>query len=244
MGVWQVVGADLLSLSGSPDRCSESLPFGRHLGFNTVDFIPTSRGYDYHYGHYQAAVEAYNHTFGPQGTASPRSALDWHRNAVPVDGAGVSGRHTCQLLTSDFESKLKGRTASKPLFVYLAWHMVHMGDGVPNPPASVSEPKRPTKLLEAPPSYTAPFAHNASDIGRRTFLGMVSLVDEAVGNATAAWEAAGLLENGLVILSSDNGSPPDFRGLVGNLPLRGFKHQLVSAATVWPSHLAGAGAGV
>ena len=118
-----------------------------------------------------------------------------------------------------------------------------MGDGVPNPPASVSEPKRPTKLLEAPPSYTAPFAHNASDIGRRTFLGMVSLVDEAVGNATAAWEAAGLLENGLVILSSDNGSPPDFRGLVGNLPLRGFKHQLVSAATVWPSHLAGAGAG-
>ena len=70
-----------------------------------------------------------------------------------------------------------------------------MGDGVPKPPASVSEPKRPTKLLEAPPSYTAPFAHNASDIGRRTFLGMVSLVDEAVGNATAAWEAAGLLDN-------------------------------------------------
>ena len=160
-----------------------------------------------------------------------------------MDGAGVSGRHTCQLLTSDFESKLQGRTASKPLFVYLAWHMVHMGDGVPNPPASVSEPSRPTKLLEAPPSYTAPFAHNASDVGRRTFLGMVSLVDEAVGNATAAWEAAGLLDNGLVILSSDNGSPPDFRGLVGNLPLRGFKHQLVSAATVWPSHLAGAGAG-
>ena len=55
---------------------------------------------------------------------------------------------------------------------------------------------------------------------------MVSLVDEAVGNATAAWDAAGLSENGLTILSSDNGSPPDFRGLVGNLPLRGFKHQL------------------
>ena len=57
----------------------ETWAFGKwHLGFNTLEYIPTSRGYDYHYGHYQAAIEAYNHTDGPKGTAVPRNALDWH----------------------------------------------------------------------------------------------------------------------------------------------------------------------
>jgi arylsulfatase A-like enzyme len=98
--------------------------------------------------------------------------------------------------------------------------MVHMGDGIPNPPESVAK-KGSSKLLEAPVRYTAPYT-NASDIGRRTFIGMVALADEAVGNATTAWESAGLLENGLVILSSDNGSPPDFRGEVSRPLLARF----------------------
>jgi hypothetical protein len=83
-----------------------------------MEYIPTSRGYDYHYGHYQAAVEAYNHTVGPHGTASPQVALDWHRNNVPVAGEGVTGTHTCQLLTVDFVSKVSNRSAAeaaKPL---------------------------------------------------------------------------------------------------------------------------------
>ena len=76
----------------------------------------------------------------------------------------------------------------------MAWHMIHEGDGTPNPPASVSsgKGKDATKLVEAPPCYSAPYAHNESDLSRRVFLGMVSLVDEAVGNATAAWEAGTL----------------------------------------------------
>jgi arylsulfatase A-like enzyme len=230
----------------------ETWAFGKwHLGFNTKAFIPTSRGYDYHYGHYQAAVEAYNHTAGASGTASPRNGLDWHRNGAAVDGVGVSGTHTCQLLTADLVQKLHSRARTPgalpavppPLFVYMAWHMIHEGDGTPNPPASVSsgKGKDATKLVEAPPCYSAPYAHNESDLSRRVFLGMVSLVDEAVGNATAAWEAAGYATNGVVIVSSDNGSPPDQRGLSGNLPFRGFKHQLWEGGLRVPTFVFGTG---
>ena len=216
------------------------------LGFDTEAFVPTSRGYNYHYGHYNAAVEAYNHSVGASGTAAPRHGLDWHRNNVVVDGAGVTGVHTCELLTSDLVAKLHARNAStpretKPLFVYMAWHMIHEADGVPNPPWSVSTPKKPTKLCEAPPAYSSPFADNATGISRRVFLGMVSLVDEAVGNVSHAWEAAGFAENGVVIMSSDNGSPPDQRGLDGNLPFRGYKHQLWEGGLRVPTYVLGTG---
>jgi len=49
--------------------------FGKwHLGFNHQGYIPTSRGFDYHYGHYQAAIEAYNHTDGAWPAAAAAAA--------------------------------------------------------------------------------------------------------------------------------------------------------------------------
>jgi hypothetical protein len=106
------------------------------------------------------------------------------------------------LLVREFESLLARReayietadaAAVKPLFVYFAFHMVHMGDGYDSSsePASASSPPFARcvkqKCLEAPRSYVDRFSRNVTDISRRTFLGMVSLVDEAVGNVTALW---------------------------------------------------------
>ena len=66
-------------------------------------------------------------------------------------------------------AKLQGTASSAvttqpPLFAYLAFHMIHEADGTANPPASVCHS---AKCMEAPPSYSAPFAHNASDLSRR-----------------------------------------------------------------------------
>jgi arylsulfatase A-like enzyme len=37
----------------------ETWMFGKwHLGFDEAAFLPTSRGFDYHYGHYDACVNA------------------------------------------------------------------------------------------------------------------------------------------------------------------------------------------
>ena len=120
----------------------------------------------------------------------------------------------------------------------MAFHMIHMGDsrwpdGGPSrlaPPgdrlgASVAGRKSPTKVLEAPLAYSLPFA-NETNVTRRAFLGMVRLVDEAIGNLTRAWERTGHGANGVIVVTSDNGSPWDARGSDGNLPLRGEKHML------------------
>jgi hypothetical protein len=63
--------------------------------------------------------------------------------------------------------------------------MIHEADGVANPPWSVAQSSKSTKLVEAPVAYSAPFIHNASDLSRRVFLGMTLLVDESIGNVSA-----------------------------------------------------------
>jgi hypothetical protein len=44
-----------------------------------------------------------------------------------------------------------------------------------------------------------------------------------------------------MIMTSDNGSPPDQRGLDGNLPFRGFKHQLWEGGLRVPTYVVGVG---
>ncbi|KAK7230559.1 sulfuric ester hydrolase [Aureococcus anophagefferens] len=91
--------------------------------------------------------------------------------------------------TRDAVAKLAARDDARPLFVYLAFHMVHESDGAPRAArASVASPDKPTKLLEAPEAYTAKFKDAGLNATRQTFLGMVALVDDAVGNKHELWE--------------------------------------------------------
>ena len=55
-----------------------------------------------------------------------------------------------------------------------------------------------------------------------TFNGMVSVVDEAVGNVTRALRTGGLWEDTLVVYTHDNGAPLGGGG--SNAPLRGGKN--------------------
>lgn len=44
---------------------------------------------------------------------------------------------------------------------------------------------------------------------RRVFAGMVSAVDEGIGNVTKALTVSGLLDHSIVVVTSDNGGPID-----------------------------------
>ena len=74
--------------------------------------------------------------------------------------------------------------------------------------------------LEAPQSYIDKYSF-IQDLDRRTYLAMVSLVDEAIGNITSKMEELGLLKDTLILFTSDNGGPL-YAGS-RNYPLRGGK---------------------
>jgi arylsulfatase A-like enzyme len=94
-----------------------------------------------------------------------------------------------------------------PWFVYLPFNAVH-------------------GPLAATPKYMNRFA-NIPDLKRRTYCAVESALDDAVGAVLAKVREHHLEENTLIIYLSDNGAPKHSETVASNLPLRGYKAQLL-----------------
>jgi arylsulfatase A-like enzyme len=98
------------------------------------------------------------------------------------------------------------RHQREPFFVYLPFNAVHA----------------PLQGLE---SYLARFS-NIQDQRRRTFAAMHACLDDAVGRVLKMLRDTKLEENTLLFFISDNGGPTP-NTTSGNLPLRGYKAQVL-----------------
>jgi arylsulfatase A-like enzyme len=80
------------------------------------------------------------------------------------------------------------------LFLYLAYQAIHSPDEVPD---SYKE------------RFRASIPDTADGVGqhRRTVAGMVSALDEGIGNVTRALQAAGMAQQTIIVFTTDNGGP-------------------------------------
>jgi phosphoglycerol transferase MdoB-like AlkP superfamily enzyme len=60
-------------------------------------------------------------------------------------------------------------------------------------------------LLQVPQKYVDAHCTHIADADRRTKCGMIVAMDEAVANVTQALQQRGLMDNTLIVFSSDNG---------------------------------------
>lgn len=101
---------------------------------------------------------------------------------------------------------------------------------------------------EVPQKYINPYNNTIPNMLRRTFAGMLSALDEGIGNVTQALQDANMLDNTLIFFLADNGGPivcpenicGDHTGST-NFPLKGGKHSLFEGgvrvtAAVWGSN--------
>ena len=176
-----------------------------HLGFYRREFIPTRRGFDSFYGFLTGGEDHYSHVnrlgFHKPGFENLHGYDFWRNEEVERD---VAGKYTTFLLAEEAEQIIKKHDSRKPLFLYLSFQVPHMPLQVPN------------RFLER--------YRDIRDHKRRIYAGMVSCLDEAVGNVTRALKQHGLWESTLLIFSSDNGGQPMGGG--NNWPLRGWKGSL------------------
>ncbi|XP_022241171.1 arylsulfatase B-like [Limulus polyphemus] len=178
-----------------------------HLGYCNWSYTPTFRGFDSFFGFYLGAEEYYTHRSGYDG----QNYLDLRNNTKPAtEYGGVYSTNLFSTVTTKLISRLNPRI---PTFLYLPFQAVH-------------------SPLEVPQKYLD-MHKNIEDVNRRKYSGMISALDEAVGNITTALKKYGFYSNSVIGFTTDNGGQIQFGG--NNWPLRGNKGTLWEGGTRGPA---------
>jgi arylsulfatase A-like enzyme len=208
-------------------------PWGLPLGERTLARALKEAGYQtaisgkWHLGEFQPAYQptkrGFDHQYGlwfgmiDFFTHKREGQLDWHRNDQPCKDEGYS----THLIAKEACERIRQRDAKKPLFLYLPFNAVHTP-------------------LQVPESYLAPYATLKGN--RQKYAGMLAAMDEAIGQVVAALEEQKMLDNTLILFSSDNGGPSP-GNITDNGPLRAGKGTIyeggvrVCAFASWPGKI-------
>lgn len=185
-----------------------------HLGHFAPEYLPTRRGFEHQYGHYNGALDYFTH--------DRDGGLDWHRD----DRASYDEGYTTQLIADEAvrfigQQAKVGATARRPFFLYVPFNAPHAPHQVPE-------------------KYKTAYANLPEP--RRSVAALVAALDEAVGRILAALDERGLRGSTLILFSSDNGGPNPGR-VSDNGPLRAGKGTVyeggvrVPACAVWDGRI-------
>lgn len=90
-----------------------------HLGHFAPEYLPTRRGFDHQYGHYNGALDYFGHTRD--------GGFDWHKDDQVCRDDGYS----THLLAKDAVKFVTENAGKKPFFLYVPFNAVHAPHQVP-----------------------------------------------------------------------------------------------------------------
>ncbi len=94
--------------------------FGKwHLGHFAPEYLPTRRGFDRQYGHYNGALHYFEHTRD--------GGFDWHRD----DKVNRDEGYSTFLVADEAANFIREHDGTKPFFVYVPFNAVHAPLQVP-----------------------------------------------------------------------------------------------------------------
>lgn len=105
-----------------------------HLGHFKPEYLPTRRGFDHQYGHYNGALDYFTHIRD--------EGFDWHKD----DKVNRDEGYATHLLANEAARLIRERDKKKALFLYVPFNAVHAPHQVPDkykqPYAQLAEPRR------------------------------------------------------------------------------------------------------
>jgi arylsulfatase A-like enzyme len=84
-----------------------------HLGHFAPEYLPTRRGFDHQYGHYNGAIDYFTHVRD--------GGFDWHKDDKACRDEGYS----THLIASDAAAFIRDTAGKKPFFLYVPFNAVH-----------------------------------------------------------------------------------------------------------------------
>ncbi|MFK7736951.1 MAG: arylsulfatase [Pirellulaceae bacterium] len=90
-----------------------------HLGHNDPAFLPTQRGFDHQYGHYNGALDYFTHIRD--------GGHDWHRNDRRNNDEG----YTTELIADEAVRVIQQHDPDEPLFLYVPFNAPHTPNQAP-----------------------------------------------------------------------------------------------------------------
>ena len=195
------------------------------LGMHKWNYTPTYRGFDSFYGYYDGSEDYFNHSVkaveftGDRKEKVSMFGVDFRNNTEAV--MNKFGVYSTNLFTEVVERTImKHDSDTGPFFIYAAYQAVH-------------------SPLEAPQEYI----ERCEDIpydNRRLFCAMLQAADEGINNITKLLEKRRMLDNTIIIFTTDNGGQTAEGS--SNWPLRGnkdtvFEGGVRGVAYVWGANL-------
>lgn len=182
-----------------------------HLGHHAPAFLPTKRGFDRQYGHYNGAIDYFTHIRD--------GGHDWHRDGQRNDDKG----YATDLIADEAVRIISGHPSThdrQPLFLYIPFNAPHTP-------------------LQAPEDQIARNT-GYENKERQVHAAMVTSMDDAIGRILEACSTHLPQENTLIFFCSDNGgmnrfgTNGDLRGQKGTLYEGGMR---VPAVIAWKGKL-------
>ena len=133
--------------------------------------------------------------------------------------------HDGNLYTGEAVNFIKQQPKDQPFFMVLSYPIPHASVIAPEPERAAARP-----LVKNEIQFKNSGHYTTTDEVKANYIGMLKLLDDAVGLLVATLEDQGQLDNTLIVFTSDNG--PHYEGgispedLDSNGPLRGGKRDL------------------
>jgi arylsulfatase B len=212
-----------------------------HIGHAMYEQTPTFRGFESFKGYYRGWSDYYTHYVGDSVTDT--AAYEMHYDTKEFCGVNCSeyvderGNYSTHVFTRDairiiqqhYHSEptngVDSQTTQSPLFLYLAYQAVHAPEEVPY----IYEQLYDNRTL-----WTKQ---------RKIYAGMLSAVDESIGNITETLKQTGdMWNNTIVVVTTDNGGPTAICAVQGSMnkpPRRGGKCTIWEGGTTGDAFMTG-----
>lgn len=175
-----------------------------HLGYCNLEYTPTRRGFDSFFGFYSHGEDYYSRE--ASDSLGIFKGYDLRSNeTVSYEG---SGEYSANLFSRKAVEVVNNHQTKEPLFLYLAYQSIHKPIQVPDKYARVYQP----------------YGKLTKDNRRK---GMITALDEGIGNVTKALKKAKMFQDTVFIFLSDNGGA----NRESNWPLRGRKNSVWEGGT-------------